>query len=36
MSYLIFFGLIIATIVIAMNTIDNIKEMLTPQPVPVK
>jgi hypothetical protein len=33
MSLLIFFGLILATALLAINTVDNIKAMLTPQPV---
>jgi len=36
MSWLIFFGLIAATILLALNTIDNVKEMLQPEPVPVR
>jgi hypothetical protein len=35
MSLLIFFGLIIATALLALNTVDNIKAMLKPQPVRV-
>jgi len=33
MSLLIFFGLIIATAILALNTVDNIKAMLKPEPV---
>lgn len=35
MSFLLFVGLLIATALIALNTLDNIKDMLKPQPVRV-
>jgi len=36
MSLLIFLGLIVATALLAINTVDNIKAMLQPEPVRVK
>jgi hypothetical protein len=35
MSFLLFVGLLIATALIALNTLDNIKAMLKPQPIRV-
>lgn len=36
MSWLIFLGLIVATAVLALSTINNIKEMLQPETAPVR
>lgn len=33
MSFLLFVGLMIATALIALNTLDNLKAMLKPQPI---
>jgi hypothetical protein len=35
MSFLLFVGLMLATALIALNTFDNIKEMLKPEPIRV-
>ncbi|SNR53856.1 hypothetical protein SAMN06269173_103483 [Hymenobacter mucosus] len=33
MTLLIFFGILLATALLAFDTINNVKEMLTPAPV---